>query len=250
MGMGLHAGNASRNGITAALLAQEGFTADPQPFEGRFGLLDALAGPGEYKIEFLTKDLGKPFKLLDPGITIKPYPNCWAHHKVLQATLELKKAHQIQADDIDAIYVDLQTGKPTYRYRDPKTDLEARYSLGYGIAAASLDGELTLKQYAADRIRSAEIRSVMDKIVDTPAKGPDQHTITIVMKNGTQYQRGVLHSKGHPLYDPMTLEEVREKYQNCAAMWLPQEKVQASMEAILHLDEVDDFATVMDSLVL
>ena len=250
MGMGLHAGNASRNGITAALLAQEGFTADPQPFEGRFGLLDALAGPGEYKIEFLTKDLGKPFKLLDPGITIKPYPNCWAHHKVLQATLELKKAHQIQADDIDAIYVDLQTGKPTYRYRDPKTDLEARYSLGYGIAAALLDGELTLKQYAADRIRSAEIRSVMDKIVDTPAKGPDQHTITIVMKNGTQYQRGVLHSKGHPLYDPMTLEEVREKYQNCAAMWLPQEKVQASMEAILHLDEVDDFATVMDSLVL
>lgn len=250
MSMGLHAGNASRNGITAALMAKEGFTADPQPFEGRFGLLDALAGPGEYKIEFLTKDLGKPFKLLDPGITIKPYPNCWAHHKVLQATLELEKQYQIRAEDIDKIYVDLQSGKPTYRYLDPKTDLEARYSLGYGIAAALLDGELTLDQYAADRIGSEPIRSIMAKIIDTPAQGAEQHTITIVTKDGTQYKKGVLHSKGHPLYDPMSMEEVQKKYQSCASMWLPQKKVQSSMEAILHLDQVDDFAEVMDTLVL
>lgn len=49
----------------------------------------------------------------------------------------------INAEDVDKIYVDLQTDKPTYRYLEPKTELEARYSLSCGIALALLDGELT-----------------------------------------------------------------------------------------------------------
>ncbi|MEA4934457.1 MAG: MmgE/PrpD family protein [Lawsonibacter sp.] len=251
MGMGLHAGNASRNGITAALLAKEGFTADPQPFEGRFGVLDALAGPGGYAIDLLIENLGKPFKLLDPGITIKPYPNCWAHHKVLQAVLELKQEHHISAEDVEKVFVDLQKGKPTYRYLLPETDLEARYSLGYGIALALLDGELTLKQYSNDRICAADTREMIGRIVDTPAQDlVQQQTVTIVMKNGTRYSKRVLYSKGHPLHDPMTLNEVQEKYRTCAGMLLPPEKVEASMEKILNLEQVDDFAVVMDTLIL
>lgn len=251
MSMGLHAGNASRNGITAALLAKESFTADPQPFEGRFGVLDALAGPGNYAIEFLTKDLGKPFKLLDPGITIKPYPNCWAHHKVLQAVLELKEEHHITAASVDKVFVDLQKGKPTYRYLLPKTDLEARYSLGYGIALALLDGELTLRQYADDRICAPDTREMMGKIVDTPsADTAQQQTVVIVLKDGTRYSRRVAYSKGHPLHDPLTMEEIQAKYRTCAGMLLPSQKVEASMEKILHLEEVDDFSSVMDTLII
>ncbi len=230
MGMGLHAGNASRNGITAALLAKEGFTADPHPFEGRFGMLDALAGPGGYQIELLTKDLGRPFKLLDPGITIKPYPNCWAHHKVLQAVLELKQEHGIEGDQVKAVYVDLQKDKPTYRYLDPQTSLEACYSLGYGIAAAIADGELTLRQYEEDRIFAPEIRKLMKKIVDTPGTDPaQQQEVKIEMKDGAVYSGHVTWSKGHPIHDPMTLDEVVEKYRICAGRTQTAQKLRHSL---------------------
>lgn len=249
MGMGLHAGNACRNGITAALLAKEGFTADPQPLEGRFGMLDALAGPGGYRIELLTKDLGTPFRLLEPGITIKPYPNCWAHHKVLQAVLEMKAEHGITPDQVKAVYVDLQKDKPTYRYLNPQTALEACYSLGYGIAAALADGELTLRQYEEDRIFASDIRSLMDKIIDVPA--PDlesQQIVKIELTTGETYSGEVKWSKGHPLHDPMTLDEVIKKYRTCAGKILPEEKVEASMDLILHLEEIEDFSKVMDVL--
>lgn len=251
MGMGLHAGNASRNGITAALLAKEGFTADPQPLEGRFGLMDALAGPGAYKIEYLTKDLGKPFKLLDPGITIKPYPNCWAHHKVLQAVLQLKKEKHIAADEVAAIYVDLQSGKPTYRYLEPKTDLEARYSLGYGIAVAILDGEITLRQYDENRIGASDVTDMIKKIVDTPASDPSQQNIVkIEMNNGEVYSSNIMYSKGHPIHDPLSMEEIIEKYKGCAGLLLPEEKIESSVQAILHLEDVKDFSEVMDTLIV
>ena len=249
MGMGLHAGNASRNGITAALLAREGFTADPQPLEGQFGLMDALCGPGAYDISELTRDLGSPLRLLDPGITIKPYPNCWAHHKVLQSVLELREEHHIRPEDVEHVYVDLQMDKPTYRYRIPKTDLEARYSLSYGIAAALLDGELTLEQYTDQRVRSADCAAMMERIVDVPAEGEAQQTVVVELRDGTRLEKRTRYSKGHPLHDPLTLEEVCEKYRACAGRLLPRDRVEASMEAILHLEAVEDLRTVMDLLV-
>lgn len=251
MGMGLHAGNASRNGIVAAHLAKQGFTADLQPLEGRFGLMDALCGPGNYDSSVLTKDLGSPFRLKDPGITIKPYPNCWAHQKVLQATLELVHRFAITAGDVDQIYVDLQMEKPTYRYLEPKTDLEARYSLGYGIALAILDGELTLKQYSDDRITRVDTVELMQRIVHTPKHTPEeQQVITIVTKDGTRYENSVSHSKGHPHFDPLSLEEVKEKYRSCASRILPQRKVEASMEMILALEQIDDLSKLIDLLVV
>lgn len=250
MGMGLHAGNASRNGITAAMLAKEGFTADQQPFEGRFGILDALAGPGQYEIDLLTKDFGQPFRILNPGITIKPYPNCWAHHKVLQAVLELKSEYQIEAKQVKHVYVDLQSGKLTYRYLRPNTDLEARYSLGYGIAVALLDGEITLEQYNEEHIKSTEIVSFLDRIIDTPAKEPSKlHEVTIELLDGTRYSRCVKYSKGHPLHNPLSMEEVKEKYRICAGKKLPEEQIETSMVKILELENIKDFAQVMDSLI-
>ena len=251
MGMGLHAGNASRNGVLAAHLAKEGFKVDPRPLEGRFGLLDALCGPGDYDISRLTKRPEEPLCLLDPGITIKPYPNGWAHHKVLQATLELKRQHNISASDVEKVYVDLQLDKPTYRYREPETDLEARYSLSYGIALALLDGELTLEQYREDRLRRADSLEMMRKIVDTPSETPEeQQTVTIVLRDGTCYKNRVRYSKGHPLHDPMSMEEVCAKYRLCAGRLLPPKKVEASMEAILSLEEADDMRDVMDLLLV
>lgn len=251
MGMGLHAGNASRNGITAALLAKEGFTADERPLEGRFGLLDALCGPGQYDASRLTANLGAPFGLENPGITIKPYPNCWAHHKVLQAVLELREKHAIAPENVERVEVDLQTDKPTYRYTAPKTDLEARYSLGYGIALALLDGELTLAQYAPERLQRQDTLEMLGRIQNVPAADEQaRQTVTICMKNGQRYSGRVQYSKGHPLYDPMYLSEVQEKYRLLAGRLLPQHQVEASMQAIVHLEEAADVSDVMDLLVV
>ncbi|MEN6414192.1 MAG: MmgE/PrpD family protein [Veillonellales bacterium] len=250
MGMPLHAGNASRNGITAAHLAKEGFIADLQPLEGRFGLMDALCGPKNYNIEALTVSLGAPYRLIDPGITIKPYPNCWAHHKVIDAVLHLIHTHNIHADQVVSVEVDLQPDKPTYRYLEPKTDLEARYSLGYGIALCLLDGELGLAQFAAERIQDSQTKQTMAKIKHVPqSAGPEQNNVTIVMQDGTRHMHNVAYSKGHPLYNPMSDEEIMQKYRLCAGRTLSPDRVERSAAMITNLENVEDMKSVVDSLI-
>ncbi len=250
MSMGLHAGNASRNGIIAAHLAKQGFTADQQPLEGRFGLMDALCGPGEYHIEALTESLGAPFRLINPGITIKPYPNCWAHHRVIDAVLHLVHTYNLGADQVERVEVDLQPDKPTYRYLHPKTVLEARYSLGYGIALCLLDGRLGLEQFEEERLVSEATQTMLGKIKHVPQKeGLEQHKVRIIMKDANEYTHRVAYSKGHPLYNPMSDREVMEKYEMCAGRALPLEKVKCSASLIGELEKLDDLSLLLDTLI-
>ncbi len=61
MAKALQTGNAARNGVTAALLAQKGFSADQAILEAPMGFVSALCLEGECDWDALTKDLGKYF---------------------------------------------------------------------------------------------------------------------------------------------------------------------------------------------
>jgi 2-methylcitrate dehydratase PrpD len=249
MSMALHAGNAARNGIIAAMLARRGFTADRTILEGKFGLMNALAGADHYDIEALTKDLGSPYSVIKPGINLKPYPNCWAHHKVYDSILYLVKTYDVRPDDVECIMCDLQPDKPTYRYLHPQTDLEAKYSLGYGIAMCLMDRKLTTEQYGAERILAPKTIEIMSKITHTPQSSEqEKHKISIVMKNGNVYSHATEYSKGHAMHSPLSDQELIEKFRSCAEGVLTDDQVERSLALINGMDKVDDMALIVNAL--
>ncbi len=69
-----HAGNAARNGAEAALLAQEGFTADAAIIEAPRGFCDTFFGPGNCDYEEMIANLGTPYFLESPGMGLKWHP--------------------------------------------------------------------------------------------------------------------------------------------------------------------------------
>ncbi|MGH6831346.1 MAG: MmgE/PrpD family protein, partial [Methylocella sp.] len=68
----LHAGRAAENGVTAALLAEAGFTSATNILEARRGFFNAMAGG--YDENKIAGRLGRPYFMKEPGISIKPYP--------------------------------------------------------------------------------------------------------------------------------------------------------------------------------
>lgn len=68
----LHAGMAASNGVMAAMLAQKGFTADPNALDGPWGFM-SIFGNGADSEKVLCK-MGKPYALIDPGASIKIFP--------------------------------------------------------------------------------------------------------------------------------------------------------------------------------
>src|SRR5262249_25371199 len=106
----LHAGMAARNGLMAALLAQDGYTASERALEGPQGFLAVMDA------QRLTLDgvanLGSYWEILATGITVKLYPSCAATHPTLDLTLDLKQMHHLCADDIDRIDVEVDSMTP------------------------------------------------------------------------------------------------------------------------------------------
>ena len=62
----LHAGEAARNGVEAAQLAQRGFTADPHILDSRFSFFNVFVGEGEFVPETVIQEFGAPYEIITP----------------------------------------------------------------------------------------------------------------------------------------------------------------------------------------
>src|SRR5579871_6346707 len=85
----LHAGQAARNGLMAALLAQRGFTANPSALEGTNGYFKAFAGGLDVSYAPF-HDLGRTYDIVERGFKPKLYPCGGLGHTAIDATLELR----------------------------------------------------------------------------------------------------------------------------------------------------------------
>src|SRR5262249_25828198 len=109
-GKGVHAGNAARAGVTAVLLAEKNFVADPEGLEGDFGFYAAFHGKGNYdlsKVEGGLGPLGTLWSIVKPGLTIKMYPTCGGNLRALDAAQALMKEHGVRMDDVERVDVDV-----------------------------------------------------------------------------------------------------------------------------------------------
>jgi len=100
----LHAGHASREGMQAALLAEQGVEGPPHVIEARDGFMQAFA--------FGRIDKARPIQLppaAEYGITdcyIKPYACCRHIQPAVEATFGLLKDENIAFDDIKKVEVE------------------------------------------------------------------------------------------------------------------------------------------------
>ena len=96
----LHVGRAAENGVTAALLAARGFTADPDALDGPWGFY-AVQGGG-VSAEKISQGFGKAGPSSSPGVSIKPYPCGVLTHPTIDLMLKLVTENDVKPDDIES----------------------------------------------------------------------------------------------------------------------------------------------------
>ena len=119
-------------GVSAALLARDGFTGAP-----------ALVAEGE-NVADLWADLGTRWRIME--MYFKPYPVCrWAQPPIT-ASLGLLKKHGIDGSQVTEIEVSTFHNAVRLATRTPKTTEEAQYSLPFPVAAAIVHGRVTARE--------------------------------------------------------------------------------------------------------
>lgn len=217
----LHVGRAAENGVTAALLAQRGYTADPQALDGPWGFL-AVQGGGASP-EKLSQGFGKTWTIVDPGVSIKPYPCGVLTHPTIDLMQRLVTEADIQANDIEkvSVYAGTNILKPI-RYPIAANHLQAKFSLPAALAMIALARRAGKVEFSDDFVASDAMQAMQRRIEtlldpEIEAQGFDKmrSRITITLKDGREIAGWADERyRGGP-ENPLTDGEVEAKLRSC-----------------------------------
>ena len=214
----LHAGRAAQAGLQAALLAKKGFTGITDVIEAGYGgFLSAFSRtPNPAR---LLDSLGEDWEVAKVGF--KMYPNVTSIHSALDALRAVLVEERIAGQDIASIAVGC--GRMTFvhtawDYR-PAGVTAAQMNMFYGLAVMALRGDVSVADYAEDRIADADtlafiarIRIRLDEGLEQ--KGPAfRHAARLVVttRDGRRFEREVHNRRGSP-ENPVTREDVERKF--------------------------------------
>lgn len=235
-------GPTARNGITAALLAQAGFTGTDLIFEGQRGFGAAFAGGID--TEVLVKGLGTEVSV---AVEYKAYSAARPIHNAIDAAL-LLRARGLVADDVASIVIRRHPDWSNYhRNTSPRTYHEAQVSIEYSTAVALVEGSALPEQYSNENVRRPDLVTLMAKTtVQTDPTLPKGVSCRVeaTTVGGDVLVEQVDDAKGS-LLNPMTDEDLAAKFTRLAT---PVLRDGVAAQIVAAVNDVESLST-LDGLV-
>ena len=250
MWKGCAGGNAARNGLFAALLAQAGMTGPEKVFEGEHGL-EKLVGPFELAP---FAGAGQPFRITE--VQIKYFLS--EGHSLSPITAALQLRRDVAPEDIESVTIHTYKfareviGSGPEKWR-PATRETADHSMPYIIAAVLIDGTFSDEIFSDARLRDPRLLRMIDRIEvkEDPAytrvareKLPCR--IAIRTRGGELRTASVDYPRGHHC-NPMSDDEVNAKFRGLAQRVLPEKAAGQVLETLWRIDAAPDFDAVFEA---
>jgi 2-methylcitrate dehydratase PrpD len=235
-------GNAARNGLWSALLAQRGFEGPKHPLEGRFGFFNAVGETPNWPA--LLDGLGATWELSKNAY--KPYPGGVVIHPVIDCMLDLRAKGAFKTEDIARIVVH---GHPLLSERANRpsvtTGREAQVSVQHSVAAAQIFGQAGLDQYTDACVNDPAVLKLRRKVevVQDPKIPVEAATLELWTWDGSHHRAAVDAARGSA-GRPLTDRELEQKFASLAGQRLKGGGVNL-IEAVWAFDTMDDASKLL-----
>jgi 2-methylcitrate dehydratase PrpD len=229
-----HPGRAAQNGLTSALLASRNFTSTEVGIEGKTGWANVLSTARDYNQ--ITEKLGKTYEI--SSNTYKPYACGVVIHPAIDACVQLRNEHRLEASQIDRIDLAVHplvlelTGK-----KAPRTGLEAKFSVYFAAALAIVRGSAGMRDFSDENARDPAIVALRDRVtaIVDPSIREEQVRATIVLKDGRTLAKRIDHVIGS-LERPLSDADLEAKFMALADGVLPAAQVRTMMDRCWKID--------------
>lgn len=248
----LHAGLAARGGLLAALLAREGFTASAEAFEHKQGFFEVFNGVGAYAPEKALENWCDPLDVVEPAMGIKRYPCCGSTQSAVDAAIGLRGAYGFTPDQIAKVETRTHERRLAHTDRpDPKSPMEAKFSVQYCVALALIHGTVVLEHFEGRAYLDERVCALMARIEPRPHTDDNHYGsyVAVTLKDGTVVKEYVQKAKGRGPDHPLSVDELRSKFAACASRALPADRVErlyAALGDFENLESVRDITAIME----
>lgn len=228
-------GNAARNGLWAALLAQRGFEGPDEPLAGVQGFFNALAGPTDLSV---TESFGETWQVM--ATSYKPYPCGFVIHPVLDCIVDWRTSHP--ADEVTEVLV---RGNPLMKLRADRpaiqTGRESQVSVQHAVAAALITGRAGVAEFTDACVRDERVRALRHRV--TVASDDSIPTVAakvrLTLADGTVQELVQTAARGSDA-NPLTDADLEAKLRAAAADWNSAFNPRPLIAAIWALDGSED----------
>lgn len=250
-----HAGHAARCAVQAALLARDGFAANPAIFDEKpRSVIATYRGEDALPLASLIGNLGAPWEIEDPGLFVKLWPCCYCSHRPISGLLELMRRHAIKADEVKEIAVGFPPGTDAGLVKKlPATGLGGKFSIEYTAAALVLDGAVTLDTFTDTMFGRPQVQALMAKVRPYPIEDSRRwsstvgyNDVTIVTARGRFAMRSDV-TPGSPKL-PLPAAQIDAKFLDCASASLPGAHAARALQLLRSLPEANDCRPMLDCL--
>jgi 2-methylcitrate dehydratase PrpD len=241
----LHVGRAAHNGVTAAILAKDGFEANMDALDGPWGFLQVLGGGFDHNK--ISGCFGKPHTIIDPGVSIKPYPSGVLTHPSMDAMLAIVVENNLKPDDIESVvlYAGTNILKPI-RYPVARNELEAKFCMPFLLCAIAISRKAGVREFTHEFVNSSQVQALTRRIrtefdPKIEAQGWDKirSRLEVTLKDGRTFiRKSDERYRGGPDH-PLSDDELRSKFTDCTERLLCQEARENIFETIAALEQVD-----------
>ncbi|MEM3829621.1 MAG: MmgE/PrpD family protein [Conexivisphaerales archaeon] len=209
MSKSFQVGRSAAEGIVSAIATEENITVSQKMLE-TFAKLATKGYKENYNLKEITENLGKVWNVMDDSL--KPYPCCVGSHPGIDAVLMLKnddvKLSEVNAMDIFINPVVLALAGSS----EPKTGLEAKFSIAQIIALAMNYGKLYPEHFVDKEVKNPSIVAIRRKIrlhsEETIGRG--QTRIELTTNNGKKIVQEI--NRGDRPSAELKFSDVHEKF--------------------------------------
>ena len=242
----LHAALAAKNAVEAAKLAAAGVEGRVNTMEGPMGMMELYGGPDAPGWDSAFEKFGDPLAIERQGLTVKRFPCCAATHRAIDCVLELRELHGFTADEVASVDAQVRQGHiQNLRYSDPKSEIEARFSMQYCLAVALASGTISLSDFTPLAVMRPEIREMFSMIkmsahdIEGASEAdPIPAIVTVTLKDNRSFETRQNFQKGEPA-NPLNDDERRAKFFDCCTTFLPDTDIETLRNTINKLENLD-----------
>ena len=251
-----HAGDAARAGVAAARLVAQGFTASQDALEGRFGFIRAFSGGQGFDADRIVENLESKCYLVESGIEVKKYPCCGSAHLALDATFGLLSQGAIDPETVEKIEVMVDFDPPrSLIHSRPESSLEGKFSMQYCLSAALLDLRVGLNSFSDEQVMRPSAQSLIPRIdmrripgnEGKPSWTEGYNEVDVYLNDGTVLRRQA-HRANSGALRGVSMQDIREKFRDCASLCLPEATTAEVLSRLDHLETAEPISSLAELL--
>lgn len=239
----LNIGHAARNGLLAALYAQQGLSACDTALEARFGFAELMGTRG-----FRPEALAEPHWQVEDNC-FKPYPCGFVLHPALQACQALLDAHGVlDASAVNRIQLHVAPLALTRADRpQPADGMSSKLSLQHALAAMLCTGDAGVQRFTDAALTHPATQALRAKVQLQAEASLSTHTASLTVHLHTGQTLHAEHAPA-PGQEHLSLDDaaLEKKFRQLLAHGAPHVAAESLLSSLHSLDTWPDVRPLID----